>query len=32
MSPKKLADQKDRDAIESALDDTIIVEAAAGTG
>ena len=27
-----LADQKDRDAIESALDDTIIVEAAAGTG
>ena len=32
MSAKKLADQKDRDAIESALDDTIIVEAAAGTG
>ncbi len=32
MRAKKLADQKDRDAIESALDDTIIVEAAAGTG
>jgi ATP-dependent exoDNAse (exonuclease V) beta subunit len=28
----KLADQKDRDAIASALDETIIVEAAAGTG
>ncbi len=28
----KLADQKDRDAIESALDDTLVVEAAAGTG
>ncbi len=27
-----LADQKDRDAIESALDDTLVVEAAAGTG
>ena len=27
-----LADPKDRDAIESALDDTLIVEAAAGTG
>ena len=32
MSAKKLADQKDRDAIESALDDTLVVEAAAGTG
>jgi len=27
-----LADQKDRDAIVSALDDTLVVEAAAGTG
>ena len=31
MKPK-LADQRDRDAIETALDDTLIVEAAAGTG
>src|SRR5438128_4751925 len=28
----KLADQGDRDAIETRLDDTLIVEAAAGTG
>ena len=28
----KFADQKDRDAIESALDETLVVEAAAGTG
>src|SRR5438477_7949024 len=28
----KLADQEDRDAIETRLDDTLIVEAAAGTG
>src|SRR5437660_7209462 len=28
----KLADQRDRDAIETRLDDTLIVEAAAGTG
>jgi len=31
MSPT-LSDQKDRDAIETRLDDTLIVEAAAGTG
>jgi ATP-dependent exoDNAse (exonuclease V) beta subunit len=29
---RKLADQNDREAIESALDDTLVVEAAAGTG
>jgi len=32
MSPKPLQDQADRDAITGALDDTLVVEAAAGTG
>jgi ATP-dependent helicase/nuclease subunit A len=32
MTPPALADQADRDQIATALDDTLIVEAAAGTG
>ena len=32
MTPARLADQADRDQIAIALDDTLIVEAAAGTG
>src|SRR5438128_7701480 len=32
MTPPGLADQADRDQIATALDDTLIVEAAAGTG
>jgi ATP-dependent helicase/nuclease subunit A len=32
MTPTALADQADRDQIATALDDTLIVEAAAGTG
>src|SRR5688572_17241563 len=32
MTPAPLADHKDREQIATALDDTLIVEAAAGTG